>query len=480
MVKLDKKTKSTLVKGNTKNSNIQMIRQDIDKNGLTLNEINELMKGYANDGFLGTIASNQIPLLVNKVMPKSRVSFVMNLSKSGTSGSHWVAIYIDGREDGDYSLEYYDSFCLKPSAKFMKDIKLIVNKIHAEGYLTFKVNKIRDQSFKSTTCGYFACKFLVLRYKNVPFSEASGYNKVSSLNEKNVEQWKKKIGIEPFLHLYSGMNGTGIIDFVKGFAKGLYNKVKLFLSGQRGHAGPYIREYLQQYGTNIIIGMKVCRKPVFSIIEHLASYLSNGVFDENKAKLGYDKMFHLFFVIKITDGKTIKTIKLEKNQTVVIANSEWNVEDSKGTEIMNIDVKPKLTLIDLFINGEKSAGSAENLFNYDPVTRNCQRFLKDCLNGSGMLTTELTNFIMQDVKKTLDKLGLLENLARGATELAGRFDHALYGSNPFKNKRKPMKGKGIENSSSLTDLSFLPSQLDLFTNPASAFKGIPRYKPQKK
>lgn len=414
------------------NVNKQIIQQDIDINGLTTDELNALMKPYNKDGFIGTISSDQIKSLLPRVEPKSRIAFIMNTSPHTIKTGHWVSCYIDAREDGDYSFEYYNSLCDKPTAKFLKDMKPIIEKLDAQGYLTMKLNKIRDQNFTSNNCGFFASKFLISRFMNKSFSNASGYDRHCKIEEMQIEKWKKKIGVQPFLHMYSGQAGGGWFSTLKNLVTTAFTKVKQFLSGQRGHAGPYVRKYLEAYGKENIIGMKVCRKPIFGYLDVIANYLSNGQFDKNKAKMNYPKMFHLFMLVKITDGNRIKTVMIEKNQTVVIHDGDWVTKEQTETE--HINVPSKLTLIDLFINAEKLAGSPHALFDYNPVSTNCQQFQKDLIKGSNMWTDHLEKFVMQNVKDTLEGLGYLENIATGATDLAGRLDYAYHGENNKKHK----------------------------------------------
>src|ERR1700678_2160238 len=112
----------------------------------------------------------------------------MNLDKSNQSGSHWVSVFIDPTKDK--SLEYYDSFGDQPS----KDIKYVINKMHPDTYLKFKVNHIVQQSAKSNNCGIFAAKFLMDRFENYPFKDCTKFNDVKYGEEtanKLKKQWHK-------------------------------------------------------------------------------------------------------------------------------------------------------------------------------------------------------------------------------------------------------------------------------------------------
>lgn len=157
--------------------------------GLYSDEIDEIMKPLESKGYMGTIASDEIPTLVPNAKP--RMSFIMNLDPSTKKGSHWVAVYIDARNHGDQSIEYYDSFADDPPKRFMEDIKLLIDKIEPETYLKFKVNKIVQQRADSDSCGWFAMRFLMDRYNGVPFKEATPYSEVLQ-GEKDIKKFKEK------------------------------------------------------------------------------------------------------------------------------------------------------------------------------------------------------------------------------------------------------------------------------------------------
>lgn len=53
-------------------------------------------------------------------------------------------------------------------------------------YLKFKYNKQRQQSVTSNNCGWFCIRFLLMRYQNIPFKEATNYKWIKE-NEDNIE-----------------------------------------------------------------------------------------------------------------------------------------------------------------------------------------------------------------------------------------------------------------------------------------------------
>ncbi len=86
------------------------------------------------------------------------------------------------------------------------------------------------------------------------------------------------------------------------------------------HASPIVRAWLEKYGDDQIADIKICRKPIFSMIEKLANLLSSGKWEENKQSLSYDKMMHLFALFRVwhRDMDNVKCFKIEKNYIVEI------------------------------------------------------------------------------------------------------------------------------------------------------------------
>ena len=150
------------------------IGQGEDK-GLSNFQIDKVMKKYPR--YLGTIARDQIKtIIIPKVKPQSQGAFIMNTDPSHKEGQHWVALYFDARPSGSLSVEYYNSFADPIPQDILKDIKLLVDKLKATTYLKFKENKVKQQNEKTSNCGFFAMRFIIDRFRNQSFSQATGYD----------------------------------------------------------------------------------------------------------------------------------------------------------------------------------------------------------------------------------------------------------------------------------------------------------------
>jgi len=288
--------------------------------------------------------------------------------------------------------------------------------------LLLKVNKVADQSEDSANCGYFAAKFLIDRFNGDSFAKASGYNKQYPEGERAIESWKRHLSIEPFRAI-NRQSGEGFKDVVKAgvnFVKRGVQRVRDVLSGSRKHASPSVRKWLEKYGDMEVIAMKVCRKPIMSMIEKLANLLSLGKLDTNKEKLSYDKLMHLFLVVEMKD---FKTFRVEKNHVVEITPTKW--DQSEGTEEISLHNTTQFTIGDALKSAEQSVG--EKLWIYDARNQNCQYFIKWLLQYTSMWTDRVEKFVMQDVEKVLEGMGLFGKAARAITDVAAVADVAMNG-----------------------------------------------------
>ena len=163
--------------------------------GLYDDQIDKVMSRYKD--FKGTIMHNEIKNILPDIKPHSRVAFIINSDPSTKEGKHWQAIYIDARNgsESSNSIEWYDSFGLPMPKDLLHDIKLIIKCLKPANLLKFKENRVIQQSDKSTNCGYLAMNFLINRFRNKSFADATGYDdkmkiNLISKNEKEIEKLK--------------------------------------------------------------------------------------------------------------------------------------------------------------------------------------------------------------------------------------------------------------------------------------------------
>ena len=170
-----------------------------DKDGLYNDQIDQIMSKFRD--YKGTIMRDEIKKILPFVQPQSRLAFIINTDTHDKPGQHWIASYIDARNgpESSNSLEWFDSFGRSISDlhanDILEDCKLILKCLKPETILKVKENKVIHQKNSSSNCGWFACKFLIDRFRGKSFSEATGFNDNQKINdskqgEKQIEKIK--------------------------------------------------------------------------------------------------------------------------------------------------------------------------------------------------------------------------------------------------------------------------------------------------
>lgn len=150
----------------------------------------------SNPKYIGTITRDEITNLIPKAKAVGDLfgefGFIMNLdTRKSENFQHWVAVYCD--LDDRKELCYYDPFGAPPPfEKIYNDLTKLVRSFDLPYYLKFKVNRIRNQSYKADTCGFHCMMFLDKMFNGYSFKEATDHNTVEG--EKKVEEVKNKFG----------------------------------------------------------------------------------------------------------------------------------------------------------------------------------------------------------------------------------------------------------------------------------------------
>lgn len=160
-----------------------------------------------------------------------------------------------------------------------------------------------------------------------------------------------------------------------------------------------VRDVLKQKGDLVIKKIFVCRVPISSNIINLGNLISNNKLDNIKEKLGYDKLYHLFMVLKLEDN-TLYLV--EKNEVIVLKQID-DIPDN--TEVIKINMKNRVIPLDaLFENTIKLMG-LDKFLKYDVANNNCQFFIVNILKANGLLTPAYNKFISQNIVMLFRKLG---------------------------------------------------------------------------
>jgi hypothetical protein len=149
--------------------------------GMYNDEIEDLMKRHKS--FQGAIAADKIP----DIKPARAISFVINKDKTGESGSHWCAVYIDSVLDKEVC--YYDPLGNPPSAEVVRDLKDLVRRINPKHQLKFKINTMKNQRNDTDTCAFHSMRFIKDMIAGKTFKEATGY---CDKHKNNTDHFEEK------------------------------------------------------------------------------------------------------------------------------------------------------------------------------------------------------------------------------------------------------------------------------------------------
>jgi hypothetical protein len=237
-------------------------------------------------------------------------------------------------------------------------------------------------------------------------------------------------GVEFVVGFHSNRVKAGEIGFdqiqggVFSWVKEAFNRFKAAISGPRKNAPPYVRDIIKEYGSLNIVRLVVCRTPIVKAIDTALNWISFGLWNQNKKKLGYDDMFHLYLIATVAQANgSLVDLTFEKNQTVEILKR--GMKSSKDEVCIPVPMPGNMPigLAHFFEKGEKLQG--DKFWLYDPFNNNCQVFVKSLLEGNSLLNPQLLNFVYQPAEDILH--GFAKTVAQAVVGLASRADILIHG-----------------------------------------------------
>jgi hypothetical protein len=174
---------------------------------------------------------------------------------------------------------------------------------------------------------------------------------------------------------------------------------------------PTINKLLEQYGNRQIESITIYRKPIQSYINQVLNTLSLGQLNKNLKEANYDKLFHLYMIVKLS---YYEYILIEKNERINIhkVNKIDNMIENK--EINNIN---NLTINEMLNKTIERIGN-DNFYTYKSHSWNCQNFILNVLKSNNLLNNDLQEFILQDTEKIFYKMGYLKPISDMVTNTA--------------------------------------------------------------
>jgi len=215
----------------------------------------------------------------------------------------------------------------------------------------------------------------------------------------------------------NNQEGEGIKEVVEKAKTVGKNLLDLLLNGPRTNYPPKVRQMIKQHGEKKITSISVARSPIQAIYKKVINIILDNKMEENRKKLNYDDIFHLYLIITLDDGTILR---LEKNQ--VISMKPYTKSTAQE---MQVPYKGNLLLGQLLINGQKSHG--QTYFTYDSIRANCQIYVYHILKGSKLINKQLETFILQDAPALISNDTKFEKTARTITNLASIFDQLIEG-----------------------------------------------------
>jgi hypothetical protein len=365
-------------------------------------------------GFIGVFPHDIVPTL--KFSGKKFQCLVMNLDSSGNPGTHWVAFACIPDKK---VCVYFDTFAVPPDDRSMKFLK--TGKFH------IFCNHRQIQEDSSVECGYFCVAFLKLLAKGLSPDEAidqfiphpSDVNELLAIKDT-------EIGGGPFMDWVSGLTGRR--------------------PGEKD-----IKKLIVEHGNASITGILVCRDEVQAYVQKLLDLISAGKFSEAKQMYSYDKLFHLYAIITLSDGYRFQT---EKNPYPTVRAVQKNSTDG----FIAVPITKTITVKDFFNRAMTSQG--KNFFDYQPFLNNCQHYIDSLISANGLMTPAVKTFTQQGVEKLAKELpDSTGKISQFITDLAGTWQ-MVKGSgiaNPGKKRGDVMKGGNLDFI--MPDISVLKAKL---------------------
>ena len=219
-----------------------------------------------------------------------------------------------------------------------------------------------------------------------------------------------------------------------------FNRVKSLITNPiKLNAPPYYRSFLESYGNIKIKEILICKTPIQSTFNTILNAVSFGKWNETKDKLNYDQMYHLFMICTLEGGLIAR---VEKNQVLNIALVD--VSSYKAEKCIHLANYPGIVPVNLNQMHQRALNAVgkERLYLYNVLSTNCQLFINDLLENSGLMNETIKKFVMQSADTLINSLPpLVQNFINGVTNTASMFDYILYGAGLMQLKKPILKNR---------------------------------------
>lgn len=191
-----------------------------------------------------------------------------------------------------------------------------------------------------------------------------------------------------------------------------YGKAVIF---GRNDYPPKVRGILKKYGEEVVVGYKIKRTPVSSLLTSALSAVSLGKFGKRFGRSEYDELFHLFLEMTTSTGKRIS---VEKNEVINMDISPKSRPKEEVKDIIN-NIPQDLT-INTIMENTKNAMGTKNFFGYSARDNNCQDFIVALLKSNNIGDAEDIAFVKQNTKELFRDLPFLRKFSNTITDIGAR------------------------------------------------------------
>ena len=158
-----------------------------------------------------------------------------------------------------------------------------------------------------------------------------------------------------------------------------------------------IEDTLNQYGDQLVKSAAVCREPLSKALHTLLNVVTLGKARKAMEEKNYDKYFHLYLLVTLESGTTLK---VEKNENLKITPaSPPNYSTTQCMPVPKADNSNRSfgEMFDRMVNSYPF----DFIFKYDVAKANCQRFVTAFLQSNGLDYPRLRVFVNQNVEAAM-------------------------------------------------------------------------------
>jgi len=217
------------------------------------------------------------------------------------------------------------------------------------------------------------------------------------------------------------------INYVKDSVKSFANRFQVKMDYTNA-----VKKVLSEQGNKMIKSIELYRYPVQEYLPILMDILTFGKFSKAKNELNYDKMFHLGMIITLEDNQKLL---IEKNEVINISTNVSEPEHNAKIEKLIVAVDTPMTLNEFLSKARLRMGD-KDYFSYEPLSTNCQNYIKNLLEASGLYGQRENHFVFQDVEGIARQLpGISKKIISGILKTIS-IGHNVIGSGCWKGYKR--------------------------------------------